>query len=120
MAENNRNQGSDQTNRSGQRGTSNRGFASMDKEKQKQIASEGGRAAHASGNAHEFTPDEARAAGKKGGEVVSRDRKHMAEIGRRGGQNSHGGGRSKSTERSERTSENSEATGRDQSSGENR
>lgn len=44
--------------------TSNRGFASMDPEKQRAIAAEGGRAAHASGNAHEFTPEEAREAGK--------------------------------------------------------
>ena len=49
-------------------GTSNRGFASMDPERQRQIASEGGRAAHASGNAHEFTSEEAREAGRKGGE----------------------------------------------------
>ena len=43
--------------------TSNRGFASMDPQKQREIASEGGRAAHASGNAHEFTSEEARKAG---------------------------------------------------------
>jgi len=43
--------------------TSNRGFASMDPQKQRQIASEGGKAAHASGNAHEFTSEEARRAG---------------------------------------------------------
>jgi uncharacterized protein len=43
--------------------TSNRGFASMDPERQREIASEGGRAAHASGNAHEFTSEEARKAG---------------------------------------------------------
>jgi hypothetical protein len=42
--------------------TSNRGFASMDPERQREIASEGGRAAHASGNAHEFTSEEARRA----------------------------------------------------------
>lgn len=42
---------------------SNRGFASMDPDKQREIAAEGGRAAHASGRAHEFTPEEARAAG---------------------------------------------------------
>ena len=65
---------------------SNRGFASMDPSKQKEIASRGGKAAHAQGRAHEFTPDEARAAGRKGGEVVSRDREHMAMIGREGGQ----------------------------------
>jgi general stress protein YciG len=45
--------------------TSNRGFASMDPERQREIASEGGRAAHASGNAHEFTSEEAREAGKR-------------------------------------------------------
>jgi len=67
-------------------GKSNRGFASMDTGKQREIASKGGRAAHAQGRAHEFTPDEARVAGRKGGEVVSRDRAHMASIGRAGGQ----------------------------------
>lgn len=58
----------------------------MDDEQQKAIASKGGKAAHAQGRAHEFTTDEARAAGRKGGEAVARDRAHMAEIGRRGGQ----------------------------------
>lgn len=43
-------------------GTSNRGFASMDPERVREIASKGGRAAHASGNAHEFTSEEAREA----------------------------------------------------------
>jgi hypothetical protein len=65
---------------------SNRGFASMDAAKQREIASKGGKAAHEQGRAHEFSPDEARAAGKKGGETVASDRAHMAEIGRRGGQ----------------------------------
>jgi general stress protein YciG len=65
---------------------SNRGFASMDVSKQREIASKGGKAAHAQGRAHEFTPDEARTAGRKGGEAVSRDRAHMAAIGRAGGQ----------------------------------
>lgn len=40
----------------------------MDIEKQRLIASKGGRAAHAKGTAHEWSPDEARAAGRKGGE----------------------------------------------------
>ncbi|MEO7391429.1 MAG: KGG domain-containing protein [Ramlibacter sp.] len=44
---------------------SRRGFAAMDKERQREIASLGGRAAHASGRAHEFTVEEARAAGRK-------------------------------------------------------
>jgi len=66
-----------------------RGFASMDGEKQRQIARLGGKAAHRQGTAHEFTPEEARAAGRKGGEAVSANRAHMAEIGRRGGEASH-------------------------------
>jgi general stress protein YciG len=65
---------------------SHRGFASMDLTRQREIASKGGKAAHAQGRAHEFTADEARNAGRKGGEVVSRDREHMAAIGRAGGQ----------------------------------
>src|SRR5271165_1150158 len=65
---------------------STRGFASMSAERQREIARKGGKAAHERGTAHEFTPDEARVAGRKGGETVSRDRKHMAEIGREGGQ----------------------------------
>ena len=52
----------------------------------REIASKGGRAAHAKGTAHEWTSDEARVAGRKGGEVVSRDRAHMAAIGREGGE----------------------------------
>jgi len=67
-------------------GTSKRGFASMDESKQREIASKGGLAAHAKGTAHEFTPEEAREAGRKGGEVVSRNREHMARIGRQGGE----------------------------------
>jgi uncharacterized protein len=46
-----------------------RGFASMSPEKQREIASKGGRAAHEKGTAHEWTPDEARSAGRKGGQI---------------------------------------------------
>jgi uncharacterized protein len=46
-----------------------RGFASMSPEKQREIASKGGRAAHEKGTAHEWTSDEARSAGRKGGQV---------------------------------------------------
>src|SRR5688500_19244668 len=67
-------------------GKSKRGVASMDANRQREIASKGGRAAHAKGTAHEWTSDEARVAGRKGGEVVSRDRAHMAAIGREGGE----------------------------------
>lgn len=65
--------------------TSRRGFAAMDKTRQKEIASAGGRAAHERGNAHEFTSEEARQAGRKGGQAVSQNRQHMAAIGRKGG-----------------------------------
>lgn len=44
-----------------------RGFAVMDRNKVSEIASKGGKAAHAAGTAHQFTPEEAREAGKKGG-----------------------------------------------------
>jgi general stress protein YciG len=50
--------------------TSKRGFAGMDREKQRQIASKGGKAAHAKGTAHHFTPEEARVAGRKGGQAA--------------------------------------------------
>jgi general stress protein YciG len=62
-----------------------RGFASMDVSKRRAIASKGGKAAHALGSAHEFTVEEARVAGRKGGTVVSLDRDHMVTIGRAGG-----------------------------------
>ena len=65
---------------------SKRGFASMDVSRQREIASKGGRAAHAKGTAHEWSSDEARVAGQKGGIAVSRDRAHMAAIGREGGE----------------------------------
>src|SRR4051812_43706691 len=67
-------------------GTSKRGFASMDPQRKREIASKGGRAAHEKGTAHEFSPEEAPQAGRKGGEVVSPNRDHMASIGRKGGE----------------------------------
>jgi general stress protein YciG len=69
---------------------SNRGLASADEATRKRVASEGGRAAHKLGKAHEFTSEEAREAGRKGGEIVSKDREHMRTIGRKGGENSGG------------------------------
>ncbi|MEN6371487.1 MAG: KGG domain-containing protein [Armatimonadota bacterium] len=61
--------------------TRQRGFASMDPNKQREIARKGGRAAHEKGTAHEWDSSEARVAGRKGGEA------------------SHGGGRKKKTQR---------------------
>lgn len=63
-----------------------RGLAAMPREAQQRIASLGGRAAHGRGTAHRFSSAEAREAGCKGGAAVSRDRDHMAKIGRKGGQ----------------------------------
>lgn len=65
---------------------SGRGFAGMEPERQREIASLGGRTAHERCTAHEFTSDEARAAGRKGGTAVSANREHMAKIGRAGAQ----------------------------------
>jgi general stress protein YciG len=56
-----------------------RGFASMDRAKQREIASKGGKAAHAKGTAHEWTSEEAREAGRKGGMASHRRRKQMAD-----------------------------------------
>ena len=67
-------------------GHAKRGFAAMDEAQQREIASKGGQAAHQKGTAHEFDSEEARRAGQKGGEAVSRNREHMADIGRKGGE----------------------------------
>jgi len=61
-----------------------RGFAAISKERQRHIASLGGRVAHQQGHAHEFDSAEARAAGRLGGLKVAQ-RGNMAELGRRGG-----------------------------------
>lgn len=80
-----------------------RGFAAMDPEEQRRIASMGGKAAHEQGVAHEFNHREAVRAGRKGGEAVSRDRQHMSEIGRKGGE-AAGGRRGATAEQPERRS----------------
>lgn len=64
---------------------SRRGFATLDPERRREIARMGGKKAHALGTAHEFSQAEAKAAGHLGGKAVSRDREHMAKIGRIGG-----------------------------------
>lgn len=71
---------------SSRRSNRGRGFAGMNDQRQREIAAQGGRAAHKRGTAHEFSSAEARRAGQKGGEAVSRDRSHMAKIGRKGGE----------------------------------
>jgi len=54
-----------------------RGFASMDRAKQREIASKGGKAAHQKGTAHEWTSEEAREAGRKGGMASHRRRSEL-------------------------------------------
>ncbi|HZY17221.1 MAG TPA: KGG domain-containing protein [Ramlibacter sp.] len=84
-------------------GTSQRGFASMDPGRQREIASQGGKAAHEKGTAHEFNSQEAREAGSKGGKAAHEkgtahefNSQEAREAGRKGGQAS-GGGRSPGT-----------------------
>jgi general stress protein YciG len=77
-----------------------RGFAGMDQTKQREIASKGGRIAHEKRTAHEFSSEEAKRAGHLGGLSVSRDRAHMAAIGREGGR----------ARRAKKAAEGSEAT----------
>jgi general stress protein YciG len=69
-----------------------RGFASMDRSKQREIASKGGKAAHQKGTAHEWTSEEAREAGRKGG-MASHRRKQQggSDSGNAGDQNMAGG-----------------------------
>jgi general stress protein YciG len=68
----------DRPNGSGAR-KERRGFASMSREKQREIASKGGRAAHQKGTAHEWTSEEARSAGRKGGQISRGGRGRLVE-----------------------------------------
>ena len=78
--------------------TSNRGFASMDRDRQRQIASKGGESVPADKRSFSKNPDLAAEAGRKGGRSVpaqarsfSKNPSLAAEAGRKGGQASHGG-----------------------------
>jgi uncharacterized protein len=78
----------------GQEGTlakEDRGFASMDRTKQRDIASKGGKAAHQKGTAHEWTSEEAREAGRKGG-MASHRRKQGGEPSSNPGENENNSG----------------------------
>ncbi|AKC81503.1 stress-induced protein [Xanthomonas arboricola] len=66
-----------------------RGFATMSVEARLELASRGGRAAQASGNAHRFSSERAVEAGRKGGQAVSQDKEHMSRIGKKGGSAKH-------------------------------
>ena len=68
-----------------------RGFASMDRAKQREIASKGGKAAHQKGTAHEWTSEEARDAGRKGGIASHRRRREqMSPTGESGNESVDG------------------------------
>jgi general stress protein YciG len=69
-----------------------RGFAGMDPERQRQISSQGGKAAHQKGTAHEFDSEEAREAGRKGGMVSGGRRRAREQGGEGGGSEPTGGG----------------------------
>ena len=56
-------------------GTQNRGFASMDRDKQRRIASQGGKSAHAKGTAHTWNASTASEAGRKGGLATAAKRR---------------------------------------------
>ena len=97
--------------------TSNRGFASMDEDDQREIASKGGKAAHEQGVAHEWTSEEAREAGRKGGQAS-----HGSSSGEKSksGSESYGSGRSsdsgsRESSRSDRDDDDNNKNNRNQS-----
>jgi general stress protein YciG len=61
-------------------GTEHRGFASMDRDKQRELASKGGKAAHIKGTAHEWSSEQAREAGRKGGSAIHRNRQPTGPV----------------------------------------
>jgi general stress protein YciG len=64
---------------------STRGFASFSGERVKELASKGGKEAHRLGRGHQWTTEQAREAGRKGGAAVAARKGHMSAIGRKGG-----------------------------------
>ena len=73
-----------------------RGFASMDRAKQREIASKGGKAAHQKGTAHEWTSEEARDAGRKGG--LASHKRRREQLSGNGGPSDDGGMRGEESE----------------------
>jgi uncharacterized protein len=86
-----------------------RGFASMDRAKQREIASKGGKAAHQKGTAHEWTSEEARDAGRKGG-LASHKRRREQML-------AAGGGTASTSDHSEAAESRSEGSGLGSGSG---
>ncbi len=98
-------------------GTSNRGFASMDPERQREIASEGGKAAHQKGTAHEFTSEEARRAGSMSHGNRQSDEASSRAGGGVGKQGGSGNKQSSSEESSNKQSGHKESSGGGSKSG---
>ncbi|MGZ5255601.1 MAG: KGG domain-containing protein [Flavitalea sp.] len=69
-----------QSNNRAEEKKSIRGFAAMDVEKQKEIARKGGRAAHEQGVAHQWSSEEAREAGRKGGQARGRNQNDQSPL----------------------------------------
>ena len=100
-------------------GTKNRGFASMDPARQREIASEGGKAAHQKGTAHEFTSEEARKAGsmshgnRQSAESSSRTSERAGSKAEQGGntQSEQGSGSRGGSESGQERSEKSGSSG---------
>lgn len=95
-----------QTSQGEQGDTSNRGFASMDPEKQREIARKGGESVPAEERSFSKDPELASEAGRKGGESVpaeersfSKDPELAAEAGRKGGSSSGGQGQNNSNQK---------------------
>jgi len=89
-----------------------RGFASMDRAKQREIASKGGKAAHQKGTAHEWTSEEARDAGRKGG-IASHQRRRDQVSGTNGDSDGTQGSGSDDSTRNAASSESMRGSGSD-------
>ena len=98
-------------------GTSNRGFASMDPERQREIASEGGKAAHQKGTAHEFTSEEARRAGSMSHGNRQSEQASTRATGGVGNQGGSGNQQSSSQDTGSRQSGHKESSGGGSKSG---
>lgn len=88
-----------------------RGFAGMDAERQRQISAEGGRAAHRKGTAHEFDSEEAREAGRKGGQASGGSRRRRVAAGNAAAEGTEASERSESSEESSGSESGTESAG---------
>ena len=90
-----------------------RGFASMDRAKQREIASKGGKAAHQKGTAHEWTSEEARDAGRKGG--IASHQRRREQMGSTNGNDGTGGESGSDTSGGQTSTDDAKASGSSES-----